>query len=607
MLDANISTALERIVIFLGVDRGTVGQFDLDKGSMNVTHSYAVKGIDPLTPSINQQHVPYLTQQILEGKPFVVSRIDDLSALAATDKKFGKKLGVKSAAAVPLAAGGITLGLVSFATLREERKWSPLVVQRLQLLGEIFANALLRRKKDNELTIACAEVEKLKNRADAENDVWREQAVSQNSNEIIGKSGSLKAVMNQVLQVAPTDSTVLLLGETGTGKELLATAIHQHSQRNKNPLIRVNCASLTQTLVESELFGYEKGAFTGALNTRLGRFEIADSGTIVLDEIGELPLEVQSKLLRVLQFREFERVGSTKTRRTNVRIIASTNRDLKAMTLKGTFRQDLYYRLSVFPITVPSLRQRKEDIPLLVAYFVEQLQSRLGKTIRHIPESVIDELIAYDWPGNISEMRQCILDALEKTEKDWLTPVDLGLFKGISPDGAPYLAEPRPFLTMVESEDAAGDSYVPSALETLDVALGEAVYNLLALNSIKPLGAWMEDEVVLAVLDRYRDDMPRSAEFLHTKTRNISRWLPKIRSRDEERNSSTLWQSPRRLLREWVRESPQLAESPLQRIQDLLLAHVIKQGGAMSTANRARIMGVSTPTYLKRLRETADS
>lgn len=408
MLDANISTALERIVIFLGVDRGTVGQFDLDKGSMNVTHSYAVKGIDPLTPSINQQHVPYLTQQILEGKPFVVSRIDDLSALAATDKKFGKKLGVKSAAAVPLAAGGITLGLVSFATLREERKWSPLVVQRLQLLGEIFANALLRRKKDNELTIACAEVEKLKNRADAENDVWREQSVSQNSNEIIGKSGSLKGVMNQVLQVAPTDSIVLLLGETGTGKELLATAIHKHSQRNKNPLIKVNCASLTQTLVESELFGYEKGAFTGALNTRLGRFEIADSGTIVLDEIGELPLEVQSKLLRVLQFREFERVGSTETRRTNVRIIASTNRDLEAMTLKGAFRQDLYYRLSVFPITVPSLRQRKEDIPLLVAYFVEQLQSRLGKTIRHIPESVIDELIAYDWPGNIRELENII-------------------------------------------------------------------------------------------------------------------------------------------------------------------------------------------------------
>ena len=407
-LDANISDALKRIVNFLGVDRGTVGQFDLDQGSMNVTHSYAVKGIDPLTPSISQQHVPYLVQQILEGKPFVVNRVDDLPAVAAIDKKFGQTMGVKSAAAVPLAAGGVTLGVVSFATLRAEREWSPLAVQRLQLLGEIFANALLRRKKDNELSIACEEVEKLKKRADAENYIWREQAVSQNLNEIIGKSGSLKSVMVQVLQVAPTDSTVLLLGETGTGKELFATAIHQHSQRKDKPLIRVNCTSLTKTLIESELFGYEKGAFTGALNTRLGRFEIADSGTIVLDEIGELPLDVQSKLLRVLQFKEFERVGSTKTRRTNVRIIASTNRNLEEMTLKGTFRQDLYYRLSVFPITIPSLRQRKEDIPLLVAYFVEQLQSRLGKKIRHIPESVIDELIAYDWPGNIRELENII-------------------------------------------------------------------------------------------------------------------------------------------------------------------------------------------------------
>ena len=216
-------------------------------------------------------------------------------------------------------------------------------------------------------------------------------------------------------------------------------------------------------------------------------------------------------------------------------------------------------------------------------------------------------MLLYDWPGNISEMRQCIFDALEKTEKDWLTPVDLGLFKGISPDGAPYLPEPRSFLAMAEADDTEDDSYVPSALETLDVALGEAVYNLLALNLIKPLGAWMDDDVVLAVLDRYRNDMPRAAEFLHTKPRNISRWLPKIKLREEERNNSSLWQKPRRLLREWVRESPQLAESPLQLIKDKLMAHVNKLGGALSSAKRARIMGVSTPTYMKRLRETADS
>ena len=190
-----------------------------------------------------------------------------------------------------------------------------------------------------------------------------------------------------------------------------------------------------------------------------------------------------------------------------------------------------------------------------------------------------------------------------KTEKDWLTPVDLGLFKGITPDGAPYLPEPKPFLVMVETNVVDDGAYIPSALETLDVALGEAVHNLLTANAIKPLGAWIDDEVVLAALDRYREDAPRAAEFLHTKPRNVSRWLPKIRSRDEERIGSSLWQKPRRLLREWVRESPQMAESPLQLLQDLLLAHVIKQCTGISAANRAAIMGVSMPTYLKRLRE----
>jgi hypothetical protein len=216
-------------------------------------------------------------------------------------------------------------------------------------------------------------------------------------------------------------------------------------------------------------------------------------------------------------------------------------------------------------------------------------------------------MLLYDWPGNISEMRECIVSALEKTEKDWLTPVDLGLFKGITPDGAPYLPEPKPFLAMVETNVADDGAYTPSALETLDVALGEAVNNLLTARSIRPLGTWADDEVVLAALDRYREDIPRVAEFLHTKPRNVSRWLPKIRSRDEERNGSSLWQKPRRLLREWVRESPRLQESPLQLVQDILIAHVIKQCGAISAANRARIIGVSMPTYLKRLRDSENS
>jgi transcriptional regulator with GAF, ATPase, and Fis domain len=201
---------------------------------------------------------------------------------------------------------------------------------------------------------------------------------------------------------------VLLQGESGTGKELFATAIHKYSQRSKQPLVRVNCAALTPSLIESELFGHEKGAFTGALEARPGRFEIADRGTIVLDEIGEFDLAVQSKLLRVIQFGEFERVGSSKSRLSDARIIASTHRDLDAMVREGKFRQDLYYRLSVFPIEIPPLRERKQDIPRLVAYFVERMRARLGKNITSIPQQVIDELVAYSWPGNIRELENIV-------------------------------------------------------------------------------------------------------------------------------------------------------------------------------------------------------
>ena len=216
-------------------------------------------------------------------------------------------------------------------------------------------------------------------------------------------------------------------------------------------------------------------------------------------------------------------------------------------------------------------------------------------------------MLLYDWPGNISEMRQCIFDALEKTDKDWLTPVDLGLFKGINPEGTPFLAEPKPFLTVAQGAEEDADIYIPSPLEGVHTALGEAVHSMLALNIIKPLGTWIEDELVQAALDRYRGDLPRTAEFLHTKPRNISRWMPKIESRDEERSGSSLWQNPRRLLREWVRESPQSDDSPLVQMAERLMIHVNEQGGALSSAVRAKIMGVSTPTFLKRMRESADS
>src|SRR6202453_4966169 len=225
---------------------------------------------------------------------------------------------------------------------------------------------------------------------------------------IVGESAGLKVVLEEVRLVAPTDSTVLILGETGTGKELIARALHAQSKRSARPFIRVNCAAIPSSLIASELFGHEKGAFTGALQRRLGRFEAANHGTIFLDEIGELPMETQIALLRVIQEREFERVGSSQPVSVDVRIIAATNRDLKAAVTAGTFRQDMFYRLNVFPIHVPSLRERLEDMPLLVEHLVERYAKRSGKKIRHINKKTLDLLQAYDWPGNIREMQNII-------------------------------------------------------------------------------------------------------------------------------------------------------------------------------------------------------
>lgn len=244
---------------------------------------------------------------------------------------------------------------------------------------------------------------------EAENAVWRDQVLqSYDFDDLVGESLALKRVLEQVEQVAPTDSTVLILGETGTGKELIANAIHQRSRRAGRPLIRVNCAALPATLIESELFGHEKGAFTGAVSRKIGRFEVADGGTIVLDEIGELPLELQAKLLRVLQSGDFERLGSTTARKTDARVIASTNRDLLAMARDGGFRPDLFYRLGVFPITAPPLRERKEDIASLTAYFVDRLCGKLGRRISVIPDAAVVQLMAYDWPGNVRELENVV-------------------------------------------------------------------------------------------------------------------------------------------------------------------------------------------------------
>jgi formate hydrogenlyase transcriptional activator len=258
--------------------------------------------------------------------------------------------------------------------------------------------------------------------------------------EIVGSSAALRAVLAQVAKVAPTDSTVLILGETGTGKELIARAIHKRSRRAAKAFIRVNCAAIPQSLIASELFGHEKGAFTGALQRRLGRFEAADGGTMLLDEIGDLPVETQVTLLRVLQEREIERVGSSHPTPVDARVIAATHRDLEAAAASGAFRQDLYYRLNVFPIRLPSLRERLDDLPVLVEYLVDRYARKAGKRLRTIERRTMALFQAYDWPGNVRELQNVIERAVILCDGETFT-IDPSWLKGRAGDVAAHQAE----------------------------------------------------------------------------------------------------------------------------------------------------------------------
>jgi transcriptional regulator with GAF, ATPase, and Fis domain len=275
-----------------------------------------------------------------------------------------------------------------------------------------------RKLMEEQLRDRLKEIEQLKEQLEKENVYLREEVKQLvEHDDIIGESEAMRRVFVNAERVAPTDSTVLILGETGTGKELFARAIHNMSKRGERPLVTVNCASLAPTLIESELFGRERGAFTGAMTRMAGRFETADGSSLFLDEIGELPYELQSKLLRVIETGRFERLGSTKTIQVNVRLIAATNRDLTAAVKEGTFRKDLYYRLNVFPIVIPPLRERAEDIPALVWAFVRQYEKELGKRIEGIPQKSMKSLIQYQWPGNVRELKNVIERAMIVSKK----------------------------------------------------------------------------------------------------------------------------------------------------------------------------------------------
>ncbi|CUS36051.1 Formate hydrogenlyase transcriptional activator (fragment) [Candidatus Nitrospira nitrosa] len=302
---------------------------------------------------------------------------------------------------VPLTTAAHRLGAIGFVSLEKEA-YSEADLKFLQQVANPVAVAV-------ENALAFQEIAQLKDKLAKEKLYLEEELrLEHGFEDIIGDSDALKQVLKQVEVVAPTDSTVLIQGETGTGKELIARAIHRLSGRSERTFVKLNCAAIPTGLLESELFGHERGAFTGAITQKAGRFELADKGTIFLDEVGEIPLELQSKLLRVLQEQEFERLGSTKTVRVNVRLIAATNRDLKTMVEAKQFRGDLYYRLNVFPVTMPPLRDRREDIPTLVRYFTQHYAGRMKKNIQAVPAKTLEILSSYTWPGNVRELENLV-------------------------------------------------------------------------------------------------------------------------------------------------------------------------------------------------------
>jgi formate hydrogenlyase transcriptional activator len=541
-VDGEIEGAQRRICELLELDRSTLWQVsEKEPVSLVLTHIYQPQGTPPAPEQLTEELFPWTRQKVLGGETVIITKMSDLPPEAGHDRESYGLIGTKSDVLVPLSVGGgPPFGLLTFPVMREERYWPETVVKGFQLVAQVFANALARKRADEalreseaRLSLATSaagvglwimepdtghvwftpktrelfhfapdeelnyesffqvihpedrervkmtvqqtlqsgenlhsdyrivlpdgsirwivargqrylkstgepdrimgvslditerrqmeeqlredfrEIGELKQRLERENIYLQEEVkLLIEHTEIVGQSLAMKRILAQAEQVARTDSTVLILGETGTGKELLARAIHKMSARKDRPLVAVNCASLPPTLIESELFGREKGAYTGAMTKMIGRFEIADGSTLFLDEIGELPLELQSKLLRVLEEGSFERLGSTKTLNVDVRIIATTNRDIEQEVKDGNFRKDLFYRLSVFPIVVPPLRERPEDIPLMVWAFVKVFQKRMGKEIETISKKSMESLQSYSWPGNVRELRNVIEHAM---------------------------------------------------------------------------------------------------------------------------------------------------------------------------------------------------
>ncbi|HET7221168.1 MAG TPA: sigma 54-interacting transcriptional regulator [Vicinamibacterales bacterium] len=410
-VDDAIRSGLRRMSDQLGLDRCSLFRIAPD-GVLFDPVVWTKPGIPSVEAPLHaSKRFPWTLERLLAGETVAFEAVCEIPS--ETDRTGFTEIGTRSALFVPLAVAGRVCGAIGFNAIAAQRTWTPDVRHRLQVVASVFDQVLARQQRDEAIAAAAREMQQLKDQLHQENIyLKREDQELLGLSRVVGQSRAIKQVLAQIHQVASTDSTVLLLGETGTGKELFATHIHELSARHARAIVRVNCAAIPATLIESELFGREKGAFTGALARQAGRFELADHSTIFLDEIGDLPADVQVKLLRVLEERTIERLGSSRPIPVDTRIIAATHRNLEQRVAEGSFRDDLYYRLNVFPIHVPPLRERVEDIPLLVWRFVEEFSKSFAKRIDSIDKDNLAALQQYSWPGNIRELRNLVERAM---------------------------------------------------------------------------------------------------------------------------------------------------------------------------------------------------